>query len=554
MERSLEMVVGILGILKAGGAYVPLDPTYPKERLAFMLEDTHVPVLLTQERLVSGLPQDGATVVCLDVDWEVIAQESEESLVSGATAENLAYVIYTSGSTGRPKGISVPHRAVNRLVFNTNYVKLEPSDRIAQASNSSFDAAIFEIWGALLHGARLFGITKDVALSPQDFLVQIREQGISVLFLTTALFNQIASEVPWAFNSVRHLLFGGEAVDPKWVKEVLKNGSPKRLLHVYGPTESTTFASWYLVQEVPEGAITIPIGRPISNTQVYLLDSHLEPVPVGVPGEMYIGGDGLARGYLNRPELTADKFIPNPFSEGPGERLYKTGDLARYLPDGDIEFLGRIDHQVKIRGFRVEPGEIEAVLGGHPAVREVVVMAREDVPGDKRLVAYVVPVQGQAPAAIELRHFLKERLPEYMVPSAFVMLDMLPLTPNGKVDRRALPKPDGLHAETDESYVAPRTPMEKFIAEIWQEALGVDRVSVHDNFFDLGGHSLLSIKVISRIEKKIGQRIDPREIILQTLGQLAAICEQQMLSAQESQPKRLTQVLFDAIKGVLSRS
>jgi aspartate racemase len=321
----------------------------------------------------------------------------------------------------------------------------------------------------------------------------------------------------------------------------------------YGPTENTVVTTWAPVTTGTETA-SPPIGRPISNTQVYLLDSLLQPVPIGVPGELHIGGVGLARGYLNRPDLTAEKFIPNPFSEEPGERLYKTGDLARYLPDGDIEFLGRIDYQVKVSGFRIELGEIEVVLGQHPAVRERVVVAREDIPGDKRLVAYLVVNQQPAPSMSELRSFLKEKLPEYMVPSAFVILDAFQLTPNGKVDRQALPKPDGLHAEANESYVAPRTPMEKFIAEIWQEELGVDRVSVHDNFFDLGGHSLLSIKVISRIEKKIGQRIDPREIILQTLGQLAAICEQQMLSAQESQPKRLTQGLSDAIKGVLSRS
>src|SRR3990172_3746196 len=547
MERSLEMVVGILGILKAGGAYVPLDPTYPKERLAFMLEDTHVPVLLTQERLVSGLPQDGATVVCLDVDWEVIAQESEESLVSGATAENLAYVIYTSGSTGRPKGISVPHRAVNRLVFNTNYVKLEPSDRIAQASNSLFEGATFEIWGALLRGARLFGITKDVALSPQDFSVQIREQGISVLFLTTALFNQIASEVPWAFNSVRHLLFGGEAVDPKWVKEVLKNGSPKRLLHFYGPTESTTFTSWYLVQDVPEGAITIPIGRPISNTQIYLLDSHLQPVPVGVPGELHIGGDGLARGYLNQPELTADKFIPNPFSEGPGERLYKTGDLARYLPDGDTEFLGPIDHQVKVRGFRVEPGEIEAVLGGHPAVREVVVMAREGVPGDKRLVAYVVPVQGQAPAAGELSQFLKEKLPEYMVPSAFVMLDMLPLTPNGKVDRRALQAPDQARPDLEESFVAPSSPIEELLAGMWAKVLGVERVGINDNFFELGGHSLLATQLISRVRETFQVELPLRSLFeAPTLDDLAVAIIQGL--AKKTDQEEMAHILAELEK------
>jgi len=318
VERSLKMIVGLLGILKAGAAYVPLDPSYPQERLAFMLKDAPVPILLTQQQLVEKLPEHQARVVCLDTEWEAMAQQSKEKPVSEVTPDHLAYVIYTSGSTGKPKGVCVSHRAVNRLVLNTNYVKLEPSDRVAQASNCSFDAATFEIWGALLHGSQLVGVTKDVVLSPKDFAAQVREQGISVLFLTTALFNQLAKEVPSVFNSVRHLLFGGEAVDPRLVKMVLENSPPQRLLHVYGPTESTTFASWHLVQEVPEGVTTIPIGRPLSNTQIYLLDNQMHPVPVGVPGELYIGGDGLARGYLNRPELTAERFILNPFSNEPG--------------------------------------------------------------------------------------------------------------------------------------------------------------------------------------------------------------------------------------------
>jgi amino acid adenylation domain-containing protein/non-ribosomal peptide synthase protein (TIGR01720 family) len=390
VERSLYMVVGLLGILKAGGAYVPLDPAYPIERLAFMLEDSSVPVLLTGAQHLEKLPPHSARVVCLDSDWSEIARHSSENPTSEVASDTLAYVIYTSGSTGKPKGVAVPHRAVNRLAINTNYINLEPLDVVAQVSNCSFDAATFEIWGALLNGARLVVITKDVALSPQDFAAQLHQQGITVLFLTTALFNQIASVVPSAFHSVQHLLFGGEAVDPRWVKEVLKNGPPQRLLHVYGPTESTTFTSWYLIQDVPEGNTTIPIGRPIANTQVYLLDEKLQPVPVGVPGELYIGGDGLAKGYLNRPDLTDEKFIPNPWSNKLGSRLYKTGDKARYLSDGNIEFLGRIDNLVKIRGFRIELGEIEAALLQHPKVRDAVVIVREDTYGDKRLVAYIV--------------------------------------------------------------------------------------------------------------------------------------------------------------------
>ncbi|MEH2221001.1 MAG: amino acid adenylation domain-containing protein [Nostoc sp.] len=391
VERSVSMVVGLLAILKAGGAYVPLDTEFPQERLAFIIEDTQISVLLTTQKLTDAIPKHQACVVCFDTDAAAIALLSEQNPITEVIADNLAYVIYTSGSTGKPKGVAVTHRAVNRLVSNTNYINIEPKDVIAQAANYAFDAATFEIWGALLHGARLVGVSKDLALSPTDFAAFMRSQRISVLFLTTALFNQIAQEVPSAFNSLRHLLFGGEAVDPKWVKEVLNNGAPQRLLHVYGPTENTTFTSWYLVQDVPESATTIPIGRPIANTQIYVLDSQLQPVGIGVPGELYIGGDGLAREYLNRPELTQEKLIPNPFSSQPGDRLYKTGDKVRYLSDGNIEFLGRIDYQVKIRGFRIELGEIETVLSQHPLLQESVVLVREDTPGDKRLVAYLVP-------------------------------------------------------------------------------------------------------------------------------------------------------------------
>jgi amino acid adenylation domain-containing protein len=522
MERSVEMIVGLLGILKAGGAYVPLDPSYPQERLSFMLDDAQVSVLLTQEKLITQLPdaitstaQDGAIqnpkVVFLDRDWHTIDQESPENPTSNVTSDNLAYIIYTSGSTGTPKGVAVPHKAVNRLVFNTNYIKLDPSDKVAQVSNTSFDAATFEIWGALLNGAQLVGISPDVTLSPHDFARQLRQEGISVLFLTTALFQQLARTVPQAFESLRYLLFGGEAVDPRWVKKVLAKGPPQRSLHVYGPTESTTFSSFYWVQEVLEEVTSIPIGRPITNTQIYLLDRQLQPVPIGVTGELYIGGEGLARGYLNRPELTAEKFIPNPFIKEKEEeigaensssaRLYKTGDLARYRPDGNIEFLGRIDNQVKIRGFRIELGEIEALLNQHPAVRETVVIVQEDIPGDKELVAYIVPNQDQAPTSSQLRQFLKEKLPGYMIPSAYAMLDSLPLTPNGKVDRRVLPAVDTLSLDTKEDYVAPRTTVEEELAGIWAKVLGKQQVGIgiHDNFFELGGHSLLATQLTSRI-------------------------------------------------------
>ncbi|ACC81527.1 non-ribosomal peptide synthetase [Nostoc punctiforme] len=515
VERSLEMLVGLLGILKAGGAYVPLDPDYPQERLSLMLADSQVPVLLTQQRLVEKLPEYGQPVVCLDTGWDIINRESTANLHSEVTADKLAYVIYTSGSTGKPKGVAVPHRAVNRLVFNTNYIQLDANDCIAQAANASFDAATFEIWGALLHGARLVGVTHNIALSPQEFAAYIREQEISVLFLTTALFNQLASFVPQAFNTLRYLLFGGEAVDPRWVKEVLQNGAPQHLLHVYGPTESTTFSSWFLIEDVPATATTIPIGQPISNTQIYLLDQNLQPVPIGVPGELYIGGDGLAQGYLNRLELTQEKFIANPFNNS---KLYKTGDLGRYLPDGNIEYLARIDNQVKIRGFRIELGEIETALLQHPAIREVVVLAREDISDDacgglcqRRLVAYIIFELNQTHSISDLRSFLQRQLPNYMIPAAFVFLEQFPLTPNGKIDRRSLPAPD-LSAQFAASYVAPRSKIEQAIANIWQEVLQLEKVGIDDNFFDLGGHSLLMVKLTQKLQEFLNQDISLLEM------------------------------------------
>jgi amino acid adenylation domain-containing protein len=516
VERSIEMVVGLLGILKAGGAYVPLDPTYPLERLVFMLEDAQVPVLLTQAKLVESLPKHKARIVCLDTDWEVIAQQSQENLKTSVTPDKTIYVVYTSGSTGLPKGVPVPHLAVSRLVINTNYINIGSKDVIAQVSNSSFDAATFEIWGALLNGAKLVVITKDVALSPLDFTAAIKEQGITVLFLTTALFNLVAREVPCAFSEVQHLLFGGEAVDLRWVKKVLKNDPPVRLLHVYGPTESTTFTTWYLVQHVPEGAKNIPIGRPIANTHCFLLDDHLQPVPIGVPGELYVGGDGLARGYLNRPDLTNEKFIPNPISNDPRSRLYKTGDLARYLSDGNIEFLGRIDNQVKLRGFRIELGEIEVVLATHPQVQETTVIVREDIQSDKRLVAYIVPkteteLNSALPTVSEFRSFLKSKLPDYMVPNAFVILEAMPLTPNGKVDRRNLPVPDHT-TRPDAAYVMPQTKVEQVVATVWQEMLHVEKVGIYDNFFELGGHSLLVVQVHHKLQEILGVKLSVVEM------------------------------------------
>jgi amino acid adenylation domain-containing protein len=470
-----------------------------------MLEDARVKVLLIQDKLIENFRDFSNSVIYFDRDWEHIAQESAENPANTATADNLAYVIYTSGSTGKPKGVAVTHKAVNRLVLNTNYIKIEPTDKIAQASNASFDAATFEIWGALLNGAQLVGISTNITLSPHDLALELRQEAITVLFLTTALFQQIARVLPQAFNSLRCLLFGGEAVDMRWVKKVLKQAQTTELIHVYGPTETTTFSAYYCVQDVPETATSIPIGRPIANTQIYLLDADLQPVAIGVIGQLYVGGDGLAKGYLNQPDLTAAAFIPNPFSNKSVSRLYKTGDLGRYLADGNIEFLGRVDDQVKIRGYRIELGEIEAALCQHPQVREAVVIVREDIPDDKHLVAYVIPdgsnekSETQNLKSSDLRQFLKEKLPGYMVPATYAVLESLPLTPNGKVDRRALPDLDTDSEDLTENYVAPRTELENAIAKIWAKVLGKQQVSIYDNFFELGGHSLLATQLISRI-------------------------------------------------------
>jgi amino acid adenylation domain-containing protein len=541
MERSVEMVVGLLGIVKAGGAYVPLDPGTPPERLAFMLQDADIALALTQDALKAHFPAEWAgPVIALDTEWAPIAQTPATNLTRDVTAENLAYIMYTSGSTGQPKGIGIPQRAVIRLVLETNYIDLNASDRVAQTSTISFDAATFELWGALLNGGQLVIIPKTIALSPQDLAAHLQHYGITTMFLTTALFNQMAREAPEAFRGMRHLLFGGEAVDPRWVREVLQAVPPQRLLHVYGPTENTTFTTWHLTEYVPPGETTVPIGRPIANTQVYVLDRAMQPVPVGVYGELFIGGDGLARDYLKRPALTAETFVPNPFSPEPGARLYKSGDLVRYLQDGSIEFLGRIDHQVKIRGFRIELGEIESVLGRHPKVSDTVVIAREDVPGDKRLVAYVVASHEPTPTFSELRSFLKEKLPDYMIPTALVFLDLLPLTPNGKVDRRALPAPELSRSELENKFVAPRTPVEEAIAGIWCKVLGLERLGVHDNFFELGGHSLLATQIISRLSNVFQVEIPLRQLFLYpTIAELTLIIAGKLEKTEQETVKQL---------------
>ncbi|MEH2261607.1 amino acid adenylation domain-containing protein [Nostoc sp.] len=521
VERSLEMVVGLLGILKAGGAYVPLDPDYPQDRLSFMLEDAQVKVLVTQQRLIDRLLQSEVQVVCLDTDWQSISQSSQDNPITTLQDSNLAYVIYTSGSTGKPKGAMNTHLGIcNRLLWMQQAYQLTAIDCILQKTPFSFDVSVWEFLWPLITGARLV-VAKPGGHKDSAYLVNlILEQQVTTLHFVPSMLQVFLEEQSLKnCSSLKRVICSGEAL-PLELQERFFARLDCELHNLYGPTEAAIDVTYW--QCKPDSNLrTVPIGRPIANTQIYILDSHLKPVPVGVAGELHIGGLGLAKGYLNRPELTQEKFISHPFSTDPDSRLYKTGDLARYLPDGNIEYLGRIDSQVKIRGFRIELGEIEAILSQHGDVQASCVIAREDTPGDKRLVAYVVAHQNCTPTISELRHFLKAKLPEYMIPSAFVLLKSLPLTPNGKVDRRALLKPD-LDSTLLEKYVAPRTPIEEMLGQIWAQVLKVEQVGIHNNFFELGGHSLLATQLLSRIRNIFKVELPLRELFATaTVAELA---------------------------------
>src|SRR5579864_6169859 len=494
VERSIDMVLAMVGILKAGGAYVPIDPAYPHDRLRFMAEDSDIGVLLTQGRLAHHIPQLKARVVCLDRDWDEIAQQSNHSFETQVLPENLAYVVYTSGSTGQPKAAAVSHRSMIRLLRQTNYIQFQGDEVVAQTVNMSFDPSTFEIWGALLNGGRLVIFGNEVLLDVERFAAEIIDKRVQVMFLATALFNEVGRLKPAMFNSVKHLLFGGEAVYPVTAAAVLEHGGPERLVNAYGPAECTTFSGWYHVREVARDALSVPIGKPLANTQLYVLDGNMNLEPVGIMGQLYIGGEGLARGYWRRPELTAEKFVPDPYGQ-PGGRLYTSGDLARWMEDGNLEFFGRADNQVKTRGFRVELGEIEVALLQHGGVRNCAVLMKT-VGNSKQLVAYI---SGEA-TADALKNYLKAKLPEYMVPGVFVMLPELPLNTNGKVDRRALPEVEERVPQEVQQYAQEAmTAVDELLADIWREVLGVARVSVRSNFYDLGGHSLLALRVVSRI-------------------------------------------------------
>ncbi|OUL27406.1 non-ribosomal peptide synthetase, partial [Nostoc sp. RF31YmG] len=506
IERSLEMIVALLGILKAGGAYLPLDPTYPQARLKFMLEDAKVSVLLTQQQFVELFRNAAVSVVCLDKNREAIASQSQENPTSCVTSSNLAYVIYTSGSTGQPKGVLIEHRGLSNLVeAQIEVFNLQPSNRILQFASLSFDAAIFEIVMALGTGASLYLAKKESLLPGQGLLQLLRENAITHVTLPPTVLAVLPTE---SLPALQTIICAGESCSGEIIKRWLS--SHRRFFNAYGPTEATV---WSSIAEITVVCDKPPIGRPIANTQIYILDRHLQPVPIGITGEIYIGGVGLARGYLNRPELTAEKFISNLFEKAEGSRLYRTGDLARYRPDGNIEFLDRIDNQVKIRGFRIELSEIEAVLNQHQSVKEAVVIAKENVSTGKDLIAYIVLQLKQTATTIELRKFIKDKLPQYMVPQTFLLLDSLPLTRNGKVNRQVLTALDTvINRSIDKSFIAPRNFIEAKLAEIWAEVLKIERVSIQDNFFDLGGNSLLAVRLIEQIRKQF-----ERELTLSTL-------------------------------------
>ncbi len=515
VERSPEMIIGLLGVLKAGGAYLPLDPSYPQERLNFILKDARVSVLLTQEKLLQPFTEYSNPIISIDKDWATITQNSPENPTSCVTLENLAYVIYTSGSTGQPKGVLIEHRGLSNLAADQIEVfNLQPSHRILQFASLSFDASIFEIVMALQIGATLYLANKECLLPGKTLLQLLREKAITHVTFPPAVLAVLPTE---SLPALQTIISAGEPCSEDIVKRWWS--SSRRLFNAYGPTEATV---WSTVAEIKSISEKLPIGRPIANIEIYILDQHLQPLPIGILGELYIGGDGLARGYLNSPELTAKKFIPNPFNDKKGARLYKTGDLARYRPDGNIEFLGRADNQVKIRGFRIELSEIETVIVKHKNIQKAVVIAQDNLYDSKHLVAYIVSQSPQEQTIIELRKFLKEKLPEYMIPKAFVILDSLPLTANGKVDRYALKAVDPLSRSIDKTFIAPRTPTESTLAKIWAEVLNIENVGIHDNFFDLGGNSLLAIRLLDQINKQFEHDLPLSQLFLnQTIESLA---------------------------------
>lgn len=523
LERGIDALIAMVGIVKAGGAYVPLDPGYPEERLRFMLEDSRAALVLAHNGLMP--PAGDRPLIDLDRAATEINACDDGNPDTGNDPERLLYVMYTSGSTGVPKGVEVPHRAVNRLVQDSGFADLGPAQVFMQLAPLSFDASTFEIWGALLNGGRC--VIYPGRLPDFDTLARvIKDKGVTLLWLTASLFNKLIDEAPQTLSGVRQLLTGGEALSADHIRRAQQALPHTQFINGYGPTENTTFTCCYHIpRPLSETLTSIPIGRPIGGTRVYVLDPQMQRVPVGVPGELYAGGAGLARGYQNRADLTAERFFIHPFVAG--EKIYKTGDLVRYLPDGNLEFLGRRDQQIKLRGFRIELGEIEKVLRRHPQLDDCAVVLREDLPGDKRLAAYVIPRSQNAIGEQSLRRYLKERLPEYMLPAAFVVMDELPLTANGKVNRQALPMPSANSAVG--SIGKPRNTLEFHLVKIWEDVLGRTPVGIHDSFFELGGHSLLAVKLFDRIEKTFGKKLPLDTLWFEgaTIETLAGILERE---------------------------
>jgi amino acid adenylation domain-containing protein len=532
LERSLEMVIALLGVLKAGGAYVPIDPTYPQERLAYILSDSQVSVLLTQEKLLERLPENQIQVFSLDTDWQEITQNGEQNLLIRLQAQNLAYVIYTSGSTGQPKGVLVSHQNVVRLFAATQtYFRFDQHDIWTLFHSYAFDFSVWELWGALLHGGRLIVVPYWVSRSPEMFYQLLCTEQVTVINQTPSAFYQLIpiceSETATAQLSLRLVIFGGEALSigslRSWF-DCHSNCSPQ-LVNMYGITETTVHVTYYPLAAVDIGQTAGSIiGRPIPDLKVYVLDQYMQPVPIGIPGEMYVAGGGLARGYLNLPELTAERFVLSPMNNEYETRLYKTGDLARHLPNGDIEYLGRIDNQIKLRGFRIELGEIEAALAHHPQVCQAVVVLQGRSANDKRLVGYIISELGEQISMDALQAYLRCKLPEYIVPTFLIMLEELPLTPNGKIDRQVLQQNDMTRPEQSSNYILPRNNIELQLTFIWEEILDVHPIGVHDNFFELGGHSLVAVSLMAKIQKHFGKNL-PLAILLQnpTVGQLASL-------------------------------
>ncbi|HEV2147852.1 MAG TPA: non-ribosomal peptide synthetase, partial [Longimicrobiaceae bacterium] len=499
-ERSVELVVGLLGVLKAGGAYVTLDPAFPAERLAFMLADTGAPVLLTGgDRAALFAGYRGTRV---RIEEASAGDEAAAPVDAGVGPDDPAYVTFTSGSTGQAKGTMIPHRSIPGFIFGVGYVSFDPAQTLLHYSSISWDALTLELWASLVTGACC--VLFDGPGTDLDGLAEtIRKHGVTTLWVTSSLFNALIDTRPDALAGVSQLMVGGEALSVPHVRRAMEALPGVRLVNGYGPSECTVFCACHpLDRPLPPEAASVPIGRPIGDRRVYILDAYLNPAPIGIPGELHVGGPAVSIGYLGRPDTTAEKFVPDPFSRTPGARMYRTGDLALYRRDGLIEFVGRADDQVKIRGHRIEPGEVEAVLLAHPGVRSGAVAVRSDGDGRKMLAAYFVPEGAGGAGTEDLRAYFMERVPEYMVPAAFVLLEALPLTPNGKLDRRALPDPAPAAAASASGYTAPSTPAERILAELWAELLRVERVGVHENFFELGGDSILSIQIVARARER----------------------------------------------------